>query len=159
MKDSNNPSFPIFLRASTTLNHRQLLDAFGLHQILGNCQISVRITCQKSTNLTSVPYLPGANSRNKTGIYLYQIKNKNFKYHTGKHTQAERKLSSSFYTSMIVESPVEASLDVLDSRLMSPYVSIPSSKSSSSTTSKQFCLQSCIYFIASFNVKLNETFA
>ena len=63
------------------------------------------------------------------------------------------------HTSKGSESLLEVSLDFSDRHLlMSPYVNIPSRKSSSSTTSTQFCWLSCMILIASLRVTDDGTF-
>lgn len=68
------------------------------------------------------------------------------------------KTVSLIHTSRCLESLLVVSLFLDRHRLMSPYVNIPSKKSSSSTTSTHFCWLSCIQSIASFKVITSGTF-
>ncbi len=62
------------------------------------------------------------------------------------------------HTSGCLESLLVVSLLLERHRLMSPYVNMPSKKSSSSTTSTHLCWLSCIQSIASFKVITSGTF-
>ena len=73
--------------------------------------------------------------------------------------QEFRKVRQQLHTSEAIESPLELSLDSLDKqRLMSPYVNMPSRKSSPLTTRTQFCWPSFMDSIASFKVTVSATF-
>ena len=124
------------------------------HQIIANKIDNIKISESKPRIRMS----PNRKGKRDIKSYSNSVKHK-YEPETVPDWFVMKNSNNSSLPSFVHGQPLETSLGFLDRhRLISPYVRIPSKKSSSSNTSTQFWWLSCMQFIASFTVTAIDTF-